>query len=124
MYTVDEIKRIMEPTEETPEIGFIEDMKPDRQAAAMRYYLVEDILYDWHGKLNDRRMNTREIPKELKELQLLIFISIFGLFLFLLIWETRSRYLVNYIPLFLINAYMGICAINNEKKLKDGRIKK
>ena len=64
------------------------------------------------------------LPKELKELQLLIFISIFGLFLFLLIWETRSRYLVNYIPLFLINAYMGICAINNEKKLKDGRIKK
>ncbi len=68
MYTIDEIRRIMEPEEETPKIGFIEDMKPDRQAAAMRYYLVEDILYDWHGKLNDRRMNTREIPEELKEL--------------------------------------------------------
>ncbi len=64
------------------------------------------------------------LPKEIKELQLLIFISIFGLFLFLLIWETRSRYLVNYVPLFLVNAYIGLCAINSEKKLKDGRIKK
>lgn len=68
MYTTDEIKRVMEPIEETPEIGFIEEMKPDRQAAAMRYYLVEDILYEWHSKLNDRRMNTRELPKELKKL--------------------------------------------------------
>ena len=32
-----------------------------------------------------------------------LYLSIFGLFLFLLIWETRSRYLVNYIPIFLLS---------------------
>ena len=68
MYTTDEIKKMMEPTEEIPEIGFIEKKPPDRQAAAMRYYLVEDILYDWYGKLNDRRMNTREMPDDLRKM--------------------------------------------------------
>ncbi len=32
------------------------------------------------------------------------FLAITGLFLFLLIWETRSRYLYNYIPIFLVSA--------------------
>ncbi len=31
-----------------------------------------------------------------------LYTSIFGLFLFLLIWETRSRYIVNYIPIFVL----------------------
>ena len=29
-------------------------------------------------------------------------LAIFGLFLFLLLWETRSRYIVNFIPLFVL----------------------
>lgn len=29
-------------------------------------------------------------------------IAVFGLFLFLLIWETRSRYLVNFVPMFIL----------------------
>ncbi len=33
-----------------------------------------------------------------------IYLSIIGLFLFLLIWETRSRYLYNFIPLFIVLA--------------------
>lgn len=31
-------------------------------------------------------------------------VALFGLLLFLLVWETRSRYLVNYLPLFLLCA--------------------
>jgi len=58
------------------------------------------------------------LPKELKEFSLLLYIATFGLFLFLLIWETRSRYLVNYYPIFLVNAYIGICAITNYKRQK------
>jgi len=33
-----------------------------------------------------------------------------GVFLFLLLWETRSRYLVNFIPVFLLSAYLGMVA--------------
>ena len=29
-------------------------------------------------------------------------IAVFGIFLFLLIWETRSRYLVNFVPVFVL----------------------
>ena len=56
------------------------------------------------------------LPKELKEFSLLLYITTFGIFLFLLIWETRSRYLVNFIPLFLVNAYIGLCALTNYRK--------
>ena len=68
MYTTEEIRKSMEPVEPKPDIGFIELKQPDRKAAAQRYFLVEDILYDWHGKLNDRGMNTRSMPGDLKQL--------------------------------------------------------
>ena len=35
-------------------------------------------------------------------------ITIIGVFLFLLLWETRSRYLVLYLPVFLVLAAYGI----------------
>lgn len=35
-------------------------------------------------------------------------IAIFGLFLFLLIWETRSRYLINYLPIMQIISFIGV----------------
>jgi len=40
-----------------------------------------------------------------------ILLSIFGLFIFLLIWETRSRYLINFIPLFIILAVFGFKSV-------------
>ncbi len=40
--------------------------------------------------------------------ELTLRIAIFGLFLFLLIWETRSRYLVNYLPIMQIISFIGI----------------
>lgn len=43
-----------------------------------------------------------------------LYLTIFGLFLFLIIWETRSRYVVNYIPLLLLVALKGL-----EKKDKN-----
>lgn len=46
-------------------------------------------------------------------------LSIFGLFIFLLIWETRSRYLIHYLPIMQIIAFAGIekIYININKKL-------
>lgn len=35
-------------------------------------------------------------------------LSIFGLLIFLLIWETRSRYMLNYIPIYIIVTISGI----------------
>lgn len=35
-------------------------------------------------------------------------IAVFGLFLFLLLWETRSRYLLNYMPVFILLAVNGM----------------
>lgn len=58
------------------------------------------------------------LSDNLKDFSLLLYIATFGVFLFLLIWETRSRYLVNYLPLFLVNAYIGLCALTNYKKQK------
>ena len=68
MYTTDEIRSTMEKVEPRPDFMFIEHKQPDRKAAAQRYFLVEDILYDWHGKLNDRQMNTRSMPTDLKQM--------------------------------------------------------
>ena len=40
-------------------------------------------------------------------------IAVFGLFLFLLIWETRSRYLVNFVPIFILLGIDGIQGIRS-----------
>ena len=69
MYTTDEIRSTMESVNQNPQrLYFIHRKLPDRKAAANRYYLIDDILYDWHGKLNDRQMNTREMPDDLQQL--------------------------------------------------------
>ena len=47
-------------------------------------------------------------------------IALFGLFLFLLIWETRSRYLVNFAPVFILLSIDGIWGII---RYTDGRRK-
>lgn len=35
-------------------------------------------------------------------------LSIFGLFIFLFIWETRSRYLINYLPIMQLISFIGV----------------
>lgn len=50
------------------------------------------------------------LDKRQRDLQMFLNIIIFGVFLFLLLWETRSRYLVNFIPVFLLSAYLGMVA--------------
>ena len=44
---------------------------------------------------------------EVREVQAMQ-LAVFGLFLFLLIWETRSRYLVNFVPVFLLLGADGL----------------
>lgn len=68
MYTTEEIRQTMEQPEELKWYGFIDRKLPDRKAASERYYIVQEILYDWHSKLNDYRMDTREMPDELRNL--------------------------------------------------------
>lgn len=43
-------------------------------------------------------------------------LAVFGLFLFLLIWETRSRYLVNFVPVFILLGLDGIGGIGQSVK--------
>lgn len=50
------------------------------------------------------------LSKQQQKLQLFLNISIFGIFLFELIWEARSRYLVNMIPILLLSCYLGVTA--------------
>ena len=40
-------------------------------------------------------------------------IAIFGMFVFFLIWESSSRYLVNYVPIFLVCTINGFDLFNN-----------
>ena len=44
----------------------------------------------------------------------IIYMSIFGLFFFLLIWETSSRYLVHYVPLFIVGIIPGLKTIRRK----------
>lgn len=52
-------------------------------------------------------------------------LAVFGLFLFLLIWETRSRYLINFVPVFILLGLDGITGFvskESEGKEEDGRL--
>lgn len=49
---------------------------------------------------------------EIKEIQAMQ-IAVFGLFLFLLIWETRSRYLVNFVPVFFLLGIDGTLRVRD-----------
>lgn len=53
-----------------------------------------------------------------RDLQLLSLISTAGILILLLIWETRSRYLVNLLPVILISAYIGMIGIRNYYQIK------
>ena len=43
-------------------------------------------------------------------------LSIFGLLLFLLIWETRSRYMLNFIPIYILAFVSGIAFFQKDAK--------
>lgn len=57
-----------------------------------------------------------------RNLYLLLNIIIFGLFVFFMLWEARSRYIVNFIPVLLFTCYLGMDAtlafINKNKKYR------
>lgn len=52
----------------------------------------------------------------------IILLSIYGIFIFLLVWETRSRYLVNFIPIFIYGSVMGLRQL--ELVVKKYKVKK
>ena len=53
--------------------------------------------------------NRKEFNDILKDkVNLIITLSIFGLLIFLIIWETRSRYIVNFIPIMVFAKFYGI----------------
>lgn len=58
------------------------------------------------------------LSKNQQDLQLFIYIALAGLMLFLLIWECRSRYLVNYLPIILLASYLGFVSFIEYVKLK------
>lgn len=60
------------------------------------------------------------VVKSLKNIEVsYLYLSIFGLFLFLILWETRSRYIVNYVPILLLSIVPGFTCVNDflEKKI-------
>lgn len=50
------------------------------------------------------------LSPKLKNIQLFSNISIFGIFLFLMIWEARSRYIFHFLPIILLSSYIGMVA--------------
>lgn len=63
----------------------------------------------------------KHLNKSQKNLQLVVLITIFGTLMFFVLWEARSRYLVNMIPILLVGGFLGIEATYNLilKKNKD-----
>ncbi len=47
-----------------------------------------------------------------------VLLAIFGLLLFLLLWEASSKYLLHYVPIFIVASVYGTCIITNWLKLR------
>lgn len=69
------------------------------QSVLMLIFIVIGIFY------------RKYLSKKQQDLQILLNIIIFGVFVFFLMWEARSRYIVNFIPILLLSSYLGIVAI-------------
>lgn len=54
----------------------------------------------------------KNLSSSQRDLQLFIYISLFGVMLFFLLWECRSRYLINFLPLILLGAYLDFIALS------------
>ncbi|MCI8375999.1 MAG: hypothetical protein HFI29_11280 [Lachnospiraceae bacterium] len=73
--------------------------KTYRYCSAIHLLLLLGILLSVIRNLLDKKSR-----REIVAMQL----AVFGLFLFLLIWETRSRYLVNFVPVFVLLGIDGL----------------
>jgi hypothetical protein len=101
-FAPEKLKR--DPMQESPlHSWFLYDganyQKTYRYCNAVQLLLLGGILLSLLKNIR-RRGQVREI----QAMQL----AVFGLFLFLLIWETRSRYLVNFVPVFVLLGLDGI----------------
>lgn len=68
--------------------------------------LVLTLLFIILGMLFKKYLTDKQ-----QTLQVFLNIIVFGIFLFELLWEARSRYLVNMIPILLLSCYLGISAV-------------
>lgn len=51
-------------------------------------------------------------------------LSVFGLFLFLLMWETSARYIQNYMPLLFLSALSGLKSIHSLQVRRRNKLQK
>ena len=47
-----------------------------------------------------------------------VLLAIFGLLVFLLLWEASPKYLLHYVPIFIVASVYGTCIITNWLKLR------
>lgn len=71
------------------------------QLVLMLLFIILGMIFKKYLSLNQQR------------LLLIVNIIIFGVFIFFLLWEARSRYIVNFIPILLISCYLGAIAVKN-----------
>lgn len=95
-FAPEKLKR--DPLKETPLHSFVlydgaDYQKTYRYCNAVQLLLFLGILLSLAGNFLEKGGN-----REVQALQ----IAVFGLFCFLLFWETRSRYLVNFVPVFVV----------------------
>lgn len=76
--------------------------KTYRYCSAFQMLLLFGILLSVIRNFFDKKSR-----REIQAMQL----AVFGLFLFLLIWETRSRYLVNFVPVFVLLGIDGLSGL-------------
>lgn len=77
-------------------------------ACGFQLFLIFMMAYSAWDAARKRRM----------DLTLMLRIAVFGLYLFLLLWETNSRYPFHYAPLYLLLATDGVAAFVQRKKKK------
>ena len=60
----------------------------------------------------------------IKSANLITRISVFGLILFFLLWEVRAKYIINYIPIFVIIELIGIHVLDGKMKKLEEKFEK
>ena len=56
----------------------------------------------------DTFTSSTSLNQKQKDAQLICLITMFGTLIFFILWESRSRYIVNMAPLIILSAFMGV----------------
>lgn len=109
---------------------FLDD-KPERKGGLHEWILYEGKYYKWYYLITTGMLLAAyfmmilgsafelSVRRKLSRYQLTPQLAVFGIFLFLLMWETNVRYFTNYIPLIFVSAtYAGNSLYTLRKKVK------